>query len=87
MPRKRKRVPRTNQDPNVKCPFFKSWGRTDVRCEGFVPGTIAETRFRKTTDRAIYVQTYCKSRYQDCPVYNANDVAARKTYHKKECLE
>ena len=78
MPKGEKRLPRTYQDPGVKCPFFKSWGRADVRCEGLLSGTVTEVRFRKASDREAHLQTRCRNGYGFCGVYTAIDRSKRK---------
>lgn len=73
-----KHSPRIYRDPGVKCPFFKSRGRADVRCEGLLSGTVTEVRFRNATDWDAHLQTRCRAGYYHCGVYAAIDRSKRK---------
>lgn len=45
--------------PEMQCPFFLSYSRYSITCEGFVPGTATLTRFPTTEQRDNYMQEHC----------------------------
>ena len=44
---------------DIKCPFFLSYARYSITCEGFVPGTATLTRFASAEQRAAYMGEHC----------------------------
>ena len=45
---------------DIKCPFFLSYARYSITCEGFIPGTATLTRFASTEQRETYLEEHCE---------------------------
>ena len=44
---------------DIKCPFFLSYARYSITCEGFIPGTATLTRFASAEQREVYMGEHC----------------------------
>lgn len=53
----------------ILCPFFHGHSRVEMQCEGIMIDTLTSTIFRRPTDKAAFVRTYCEERYRSCPLY------------------
>lgn len=59
----------------VNCPFFNSYSRYTVVCEGFYCAKYNTVSFAKVSDRDKFMFRYCAStedsfKFTECPIYN-----------------
>lgn len=43
----------------LQCPFFLSYSRYSITCEGVVPGTVTLTRFASAEQRENFLEEHC----------------------------
>ena len=53
----------------VKCPFYRSYTKNSIRCEGFMDGVGIACSFRDHKDQMIHMDVFCQDRYENCEIY------------------
>lgn len=57
----------------VGCPFYRGDdAKKKITCDGVVPDTAADTRFRSRKERERHMDLFCCKNYICCEVYRAN---------------
>ena len=68
-------MPNDHRACRVVCPFFRQYeGKHMIECEGVIPGTVTESRFRREELRTKWAEVYCETyAYIRCDVARALD--------------
>lgn len=69
MSERRNRISSTSGTGDIVCPFFIAHGRTEIQCEGLIPGSKMRVEFAEEQDKGWHQENYCEKCYQRCEIY------------------
>lgn len=62
-------MPRTYNEGDIKCPFYKTMATKSISCEGITDDCILKLLFASPEKRDLHRKIFCDNRYFNCEIY------------------
>ena len=59
----------SNQDVDIKCPFFRELLKKGISCEGLTDDSIIKQWFNSAKGKELHAEIFCKRKYTNCEIY------------------
>lgn len=66
-----KKVSSTAYTSEIRCPFFRSHSRVEIRCESVAERCTTAMLFEREEDKLFWQRTYCEDRCDYCEQHQA----------------
>ena len=61
----------TQGSGGILCPFYVANGSMDIICQGIIPDTTNQIRYKIKTDKITQQKAFCEGCYKRCEIYIA----------------